>query len=205
MGLGLLGPAGGSVLDVGCGAGAAAVALLPRARHLTGVDAAADMLVAFEQACSERGVAHRSVQAHWPDGAEQAGSADVVTCHHVGYNTPDLVPFLQALAAAARRAVVMELHAAHPTAWMDPLWRRFHDLDRPTPATADDAVAVLREIGLQPRVRRWHKPARARGGDEVELARRRLCLPADRSAEVADALDALPTGPRGVVTISWTT
>ncbi|MDQ3905660.1 MAG: methyltransferase domain-containing protein, partial [Actinomycetota bacterium] len=74
----LLEPEGGTVLDVGCGAGAAGLALVPRVSHLTGVDHAEDMLRAFEQACTKRGVAHRSVHGAWPDVAPEAGTADVV-------------------------------------------------------------------------------------------------------------------------------
>src|SRR5512135_2791286 len=40
-------PDGGSVLDVGCGAGAAARALVPPAGVLIGVDESAEMLAAF--------------------------------------------------------------------------------------------------------------------------------------------------------------
>ncbi|MDQ3152179.1 MAG: class I SAM-dependent methyltransferase [Actinomycetota bacterium] len=201
--LDLLGTSGGTVLDVGCGAGAASVTLQPSAHHITGTDNAADMLDAFAWACEERGVPHRTVLGPWPDTAAEAGSADVVVCHHVGYNTADLGPFVLAIDAAAIRGIVLELHAEHPTSWLDPLWRRFHGLRRAPAATADDALAVLVEIGIRPRVRRWTKPARARGADEVELARRRLCLPRYRADDVARALDVLPQGPREILTISW--
>ncbi len=201
--LDLLGAAGGTVLDVGCGGGAASLALLPAAHHVTGTDTAADMLDAFTRACEQRGVPHRTVLGPWPDTAAEAGVADVVVCHHVGYNIADLGPFVVAIDAAATRGVVLELHAEHPTSWMDPLWQRFHGLRWAPAATVDDALAVLIEIGIRPRVRRWTKPARARGADEVELARRRLCLPRDRVRDVARALDALPQGPREFVTISW--
>src|SRR4051812_28598057 len=39
-----LGGSGGSVLDVGCGAGAASLALVPPARRVIGVDSSPDML-----------------------------------------------------------------------------------------------------------------------------------------------------------------
>ena len=201
--LDLLGAGGGTVLDVGCGAGAASLALVPSAHHVTGADSAADMLGAFARACEERDVAHRTVLGPWPDTAAEAGSAEVVVCHHVGYNTADLGPFVSAIDAAAARGVVLELHAEHPTSWMDPLWERFHGLRRTPAATADDALAVLVELSIRPRVQRWAKPARARGADEVELTRRRLCLPRKRTDDVARALDELPQGPREFVTVSW--
>jgi SAM-dependent methyltransferase len=200
----LLGPEGGTVLDVGCGAGAAGLALLPKVSHLTGVDHAEDMLRAFEQACTERGVPHRSVHGPWPDVAPEAGTADVVVSHHVGYNTLELAPFLLALGAAARRGVVVELHAVHPGAWLDPLWLQFHGLRRPPPATAEDVVAVIAEVGIHPEVQRWTRPAQPRQPDaEIDFSLRRLCLPEQRRDEVAEAVARLGPRHRDLVTISW--
>jgi SAM-dependent methyltransferase len=205
VGLQLLG-AGGTVLDVGCGAGAAGLALLPQVSHLTGLDYTEDMLRAFELACTQRGVPHRSVLGPWPDTAPQAGVADVVVTHHVGYNTLELGPFIVALAAAARRGVVVELHAVHPGAWLDPLWLQFHGLHRPPPATADDVLAVVAEVGIHPAVQRWTRPAQPRHPEaELDFSMRRLCLPAHRRDEVAEAVARLGPRHRDLVTISWST
>jgi SAM-dependent methyltransferase len=202
----LLGSEGGTVLDVGCGAGAAGLALLPKVSHLTGVDHAEDMLRAFERACSERGVGHRSVHGPWPDVAPQAGTADVVVSHHVGYNTLELGPFLAALGAAAGRGVVIELHAVHPGAWLDPLWLQFHGLRRPPPATAQDVLAVLAEVGIEPEVQRWSRPAQPRRPEaEIDFSMRRLCLPEQRRDEVAEAVAKLGPRHRDLVTICWST
>jgi hypothetical protein len=85
-------------------------------------------------------------------------------------------------------------------AWLDPLWVRFHDLHRPRPATTDDAVAVLREIGVEPVVQRWEREVPPRQ-DPVWVTRR-LCLPEDAAPEVADALQRLDR-PRLAATLSW--
>ncbi|HVE97330.1 MAG TPA: methyltransferase domain-containing protein [Pseudonocardiaceae bacterium] len=200
----LLGPDAATVLDVGCGAGAAGLALVPKVSHLTGVDHADDMLRAFERACTERGVAHRSVHGPWPQIAVQAGIADVVVSHHVGYNTLDLGPFVVALGAAARRGVVIELHAVHPGAWLDPLWAHFHGLHRPPPATVDDVLAVLAEVGIHPQTQRWTRPAQPRNPEaEVTFSLRRLCLPVQRRDEVAEAVARLGPRHRDLVTVSW--
>lgn len=202
--LALLGPEGGTALDVGCGAGAAGIALLPAVVHLTGTDHAEDMVRVFERVCAERGVAHRCVLGPWPQTAPEAGVADVVVSHHVGYNTVELAPFFAALGAAARRGVVVELHAEHPGAWLDPLWARFYGLHRPPPATADDVLAVLAEIGIVPRVQRWSRQAQPRDpGVEVDFTLRRLCLPVERRAEVAEAVQSLGPRNRDLVTLSW--
>jgi SAM-dependent methyltransferase len=193
-------PDGGTVLDVGCGGGVASIALVGRAGHLTGVDQQQNMLDAFAASASARGILHRTVLGRWPDVAAAAGTADVVVCHHVLHNVVDLVPFVEALTAAARRGVVVEMMEQHPMAWLDPLWVRFHDLHRPPPATTADAVAVLREVGLDPVVHRWERAVPPR--QDPTSVTRRLCLPAVAVPGVADALEELDR-PRHAATLSW--
>jgi SAM-dependent methyltransferase len=190
----------GTVLDVGCGGGDAAFALAERATGVIGVDRQQDMLDVFTATAEARAVAARAVRGVWPDVAAEAGRADVVVSHHVLHNVVDLPPFLRALTAAARRGVVVEMFGEHPMAWLDPLWERFHELCRPAPATTDDAVAVLRELGVEPDVTRWERTNPPRQ-DPVWVTRR-LCLPSERVPEVAAALDDL-TRPRTVATLAW--
>lgn len=200
--------AGRTALDVGCGAGAASLPLAGSVRQVVGVDPASDMLAAFVGAALEWGVPYQAVLGSWPDVLEDAGPADLVLCHHVGYDTADLASFAAGLTRAARTGVVVELHAEHPQAWLDPLWQRFHGLRRPAPPTADDALAVLTELGIDPEVARWTAEPRPVEDPDARAARvaRRLCLPADRAGEVVDALAEVTgaTGPpRARVTISW--
>jgi SAM-dependent methyltransferase len=198
--LALLGD-GGTVLDVGCGGGDASLATAGVVTHITAVDQQADMLEAFAAEATARGIPFRTVTGRWPDVAASAGTADVVVCHHVLHNVVDLPPFLRALTAAARRGVVVEMLAEHPMAWLDPLWVRFHDLHRPPPATTDDAVAVLRELGIEPAVERWEREQPPR--QDVGWITRRLCLGPEREPEVAAALDTVPPRPRGAATLTW--
>jgi SAM-dependent methyltransferase len=191
---------GGTVLDVGCGGGAAVFGL-DRVTGAVGVDRQPDLLEAFAAAARARGVPCRTVPGSWPDVADEAGRADVVVCHHVLHNVVDLPPFLTALTAAAGSGVVVEMLAEHPLAWLDPLWLRFHGLRRPPPATTDDAVAVLVELGVRPAVVRWERPEAGRR--DAAWVTRRLCLPAAREAEVATALAELPARPREVATLAW--
>jgi SAM-dependent methyltransferase len=191
---------GGSVLDIGCGGGAAAFAL-DRMTAATGVDQQQDMLDLFTAAAAARDIACRTVLGTWPEVVDEAGRADVVVCHHVLHNVVDLPPFLRALTGAAGCGVVVEMFAEHPLAWLDPLWLRFHDLRRPPSATVDDAVAVLEETGTRPSVVRWERATSAR--QDPAFVTRRLCLPADRADEVAAALAELPPRPRQVATLVW--
>lgn len=79
-----------------------------------GVDPEPEMLAAYAQAATSRGIEHAEIPGRWPGVAAQAGRADVVLAHHVAYNVPDLGGFVAALSAAARRRVVLQMTDAHP-------------------------------------------------------------------------------------------
>jgi SAM-dependent methyltransferase len=204
----------GTVLDVGSGAGAACLPLAPRTTGLTAVDVDTELLDTLVREAAGLDVPTRPVVGRWPDVAGGVESADVVTCHHVLYNVPDLEPFVAALTARARRLVVVELTARHPLTALNPLWLQFHGLARPEGPTARDAVAILRAMGLEVEHEEWTRPAAAEYAtfDElVDIARRRLCLPPERAPEVADALrdvsGSLPdlgSSGRDLVTVWWT-
>jgi SAM-dependent methyltransferase len=196
-------PDAGSVLDVGCGGGAGGLALVPPAALVVGVDESDRMLATFSAAAAERNVDHRAVLGRWPDVAAEAGICDIVVCHHVLYNVADLEPFVHALDAAAGRRVVVELTATHPMTTSAPLWRHFHDLDRPDGPSADLAVEVIVGLGYDARVERWARPTRDVPREVyVRMNRRRLCLPAGAEPEIDRVMG--PTDlPRDVVTIWW--
>ncbi len=209
-------PAGGTVLDVGAGGGAASLPLAGQAARLVAVDESAGMLEAFRAATAAAGVAAETVLGHWPEVADRVGAADVVVCHDVLYNVQDLEPFARALTAHARRRVVAQLGERHPLVEEAPLWRTFHRLDRPDGPTADDAEAALRALGLAVERQDWTAGPRASFAtfeDLVAFLRRRLCLPREREAELAAVLAAervedehgvrLRRGPRHAVTLAW--
>lgn len=189
----VLPPEGGSVLDIGCGGGRAALSLVPPAEKVIGVDESPAMLAAFTQAAADAGVRSMTIQGRWPDVALDAPVADVVTCHHVAYNVADIEPFIMSLTAHARLAVVLVLPVAHPTSCWNPAWENFWGLVRPTGPTSDDFVAVLDELGIASE--RWEmpRPEHSQGDrDPVMRARRAaqmLCLADDRVDEVEAYLD----------------
>jgi SAM-dependent methyltransferase len=212
-------PEGGSVLDVGCGGGATSLPLADRAGLLVGVDGSVGMLATFTEAAEALGVDVRTVEGTWPEAAVSTPVCDVAVCGHVLYNVPDLAPFVLTLGDHAARRVVLEVTDRHPVAWMNDLWRRFHGVTFPDGPTADDAEAAIRELGIT--VQREDRPAtdERHGGfprreDAVAFARRRLCLTADRDAEVDEALgdrlrevdglwSAGPHSGHPVVTLWW--
>jgi SAM-dependent methyltransferase len=209
-------PPGGGVLDVGAGGGAASLPLAGVAGRLVAVDESPEMVASFLAAAEAAGVPAEGVEGRWPEVAGRVGPADVVVCHHVLYNVADLAPFAGALTGHARRRVVAELTDRHPLVGLGPLWRRFHDLERPTGPGADDAVAALATLGLEVDRQDWEHQDRFGFDDFDELVaftRRRLCLPAARDPEVAKALLEEGTHqvdgvwvsgqPRRVATLSW--
>jgi SAM-dependent methyltransferase len=196
----------GSVLDVGAGGGAAGLALAGRLRRLTAVDVSQAALAGLTARASAAAISTSTVLGSWPEVASDVGAHDVVVCHHVAYNVPSLAAFVRALDDRALRRVVLELTERHPMHALNPLWHRFHGVVRPEGPTALDAVEVIAELGISPRVERWlpesdpdPMPFEAR----VSLARRRLCLPPGREPEVAAALAELPAERVGRVTIWW--
>ena len=198
--------AGGSVLDVGAGAGAASLPLAPPAHLLTGVDESAPMLAAFEAGAAARGVAHRTVVGRWPDVAKDTARADVVVCHHVLYNVADVVPFVRALQDHAGRRVVIEITELHPQSDLNPLWAAIHHVDRPSGPMADDAFEVLAALGLNPQGEHFSRPvlwSSLHRDERIAFARRRLCVGPDRDEEIGRLLDGQDTQTRGLVTFWW--
>lgn len=200
---------GGSVLDVGCGGGRASLALVPPAGTVSGVDHQREMLDEFATAAQARGVVHHEYLGDWPAIADEVPMADVVVCHHVAYNVAGIIPFLQALNAHAVSRVVLELPVVHPLSSMGPLWKRFWNLDRPTRPHAQDVANIAQALGFDAHCDVWEDAtwgARVNlpEAERVRYARARLCLTADRDAEVAAALmEQQDSRPRDVATIWW--
>lgn len=204
----VLPPVGGSVLDVGCGGGRSTFPLVPPATTVIGVDRSGAMLDRFVAAATEAGVACRTVHGNWPDVAPHTPSADVVVCHHVLYDVGEVVPFVLELTDHARLAVVVEIPVRHPMSAWSEAWEHFWDIRRPDGPTHLDLLAVLRELGLDPESaigpRRALSLASADPARLVPTARRRLCLPAERDAELAGWLaDHPPAWVDEVATLRW--
>jgi hypothetical protein len=166
----------------------------------------------------ENSPAEVTVLGRWPDVAPQAGSARVVVCGHVLYNVADLMPFVTALNDAATSRVVAEITRSHPRnrALERELWRHFWNLERPEGPTWQDAVAVIREGGIQPNVELWE--SQQRGGFQrleelVSWMRRTVCLDPAREDEVRaivlqhaaerDGLWRLSPESRALTTLWW--
>jgi 2-polyprenyl-3-methyl-5-hydroxy-6-metoxy-1,4-benzoquinol methylase len=215
----LLGP-GGSVLDIGAGAGRLAIALARRGHRVTAVERDEDMTRALSTGAAESRVEVTRIVGAWPHVAGNAGHHDVVVCGHVMYDVPGIGPFVEAMDRAARRAVVVEMTPRHPWAGLSRYFQALHGLDRPTRPTVEDFAAVVEEtVHSTPRRRWWASPPGLRFADLAELLafyRRRLLVPPERSIELAGLLEpdvhrtddgwlVLGEPERELVTLWWET
>ena len=200
-------PAGGTVLDIGCGAGAASVPVKDVAGAFIGVDESPAMLEAFAARVAAGGASVVTHAGRWPDVAREVGVADVAVARNVAYNVPDLGEFAAAMSAHARGRAVLELTERHPLQWMNPVWRAIHGVERPDDPTVDDAVAVLEDLGLVVSVERWSAPSllsRLPDDEVVAFVLQRLCVGAERADEVRAALAAAsPPEEQGAATLWW--
>ena len=197
---------GGSVLDVGCGGGAAAFAVAPPATEVIGTDRQDNMLELFAATAQQRGIAASVHAGSWPEVAGEVPVADVVVCHNVLYNVTDVPSFVAALDTHARRRVVIEITPKHPQDRRRMLWRHFWNLERPHEPTAATAVEAITETGLNPVAEESLLPEDPRAAVRREFEApqwcRNLCLPPEREPEVAELVADVPF-PRERVTIWW--
>lgn len=203
-------PEGGSVLDVGAGAGAGSLPLAPPAGELIGVDERGAMLGVFAEMAEGRGVRHLEISGSWPGVEAAAPVTDLVVCHHVLYNVAELVPFLRALDGHARRRVVVELTESHPLSGLAALWLAIHGLVRPSQPRASDAAEVAAALGYDVHVESFEHRSLRDGApleDRVAFARRQLCVGPERDDEIAAYFvgDATGAGNRQLVTLWWDT
>lgn len=209
-------PPGGSLLDVGAGTGRASLMLAARGHPLTAVEPNPNMAAALKAEAETAGVEVRLIEESWPAVAPRAGRHDVALAAHVVYDVADLAPFLQALHRAARAGVVLEAGERHPWSGLTKYYRTLHGLHRPDGPDVDLLIEVVEEVlGLSPHVERWSRPPRLRFADLqelVDLCRRRLLVPVERSAELAALLapNIVEEGgwlsvrdDPGVVTVWW--
>jgi len=185
-------PAGGSLLDVGAGTGRASLPQAGRGYRVTAVEPNPEMAATLRREAEAAGVQVRVIEEAWPAVAPGVGRHDVALAAHVVYDVADLAPFLRALGEAARVGVVLEAGERHPWSGLTKCYRALHGLDRPDGPTADLLVEVVEEVlGVSPQVERWVGPAWMHCADLqelVELYRKRLLVPVERSAELADLL-----------------
>ena len=183
--------ASSSVIDVGAGTGRFALALADGVAHVTAAEPSSAMLAVLQRDAQELGAANvTALQTTWDEARVEP--ADVAFAAFVLTLVPDAVAFLVKLDATARRHALLYLGAYSGDAVLDPLWRHFHGAPRVPGPSYLDAVAVLRELGVEHRVRVVEIPDHRRWAtieDAVESYRDALLL--DDTAQVRDELAGL--------------
>lgn len=195
-----------SVLDIGCGGGIAAFALVPPASFVIGVDHQPEMLEMFTKNANNRKIKSDVVLGFWPGVAWKTPNADLVTAHHVMYNVPQVEDFIQNMNHHALKRVVIEIPTNHPLSNMSELWRHFWDLERPTTPTYLNLIDVINELGFEPKFKVWAGQVRPEKDldQAAEFMRIRLCLPKKRFTEVKEFMQSQPIqGTRELTTIWW--
>lgn len=149
-----------TVIDVGGGAGRVS---LPMALHCTEVinlDPSSGMRDQFDASAKEAGISNaRCLDGEWPAGA--AGlSADVVMLANVTYFVRDIVPFVEALNAVARRLVIIAAWSVPPPNHHASLFELLHGAPQALAPTHRELLPVLWDMGLLPDVRVLPDPFR---------------------------------------------
>lgn len=204
---------GDTWLDIGAGAGRYALPLARAVDAVIAIDPSEAMLAALTRGAAEAGIANvRATTGRWPpDGALRSilgpdPVADVAFIAHVGYDVEAIVPFVDAMEAAARRRCVAVLMVASPAAVAAPFWPPVHGEARIGLPALPQFLELLAARGTDPEVamidadrRRW--PAR---DDLLAFLRRQLWtapgMPADR--RLIAAMDSLAfTTPEGSIQV----
>ena len=197
---------GNAVLDIGCGGGIAAFALVPPVKHVIGVDHQLEMLEMFAANAKSRAITSEVFKGFWPLVVHEVPNADVVTAQHVVYNVFDIEDFILQMNSHARKRVVIEMPQSHPLTSATPLWKHFWNLDRPSKPTHTDLMHVLEELGIQAHLELWEGSMRTEVDLETQahFSRIRLCLPEARESEVLEFLRTQPkVAIRELATIWW--
>jgi SAM-dependent methyltransferase len=209
----------GTLIDVGAGRGRVSLRFALAGHRLVAVEPDPGMAAGLAEDATAAGVAVQIIQERWPEAAGSVPPAAVVMSAHVVYDVAEIGPFVSAMNRSAATGVVVEMSETHPWSDLAPLYRQIHRLERPAGPSADDLVAVVREVlGIEPTVARWSRPGQLwfESWDEIcDFYGRRLVVPrAERpglrsllAERVVDLDGRLVVGEndRRLVTLWWPT
>lgn len=151
---------GESVIDVGGGAGRVSLPVALQCGDVVNVEPSAAMREQFDLAAKEAGIGNaRCLDGQWPDAATGL-EADVVILANVTYFVRDIVPFVQALDAAARRLVVISVWSVPPPNHHAAVFELLRGEPQARVPTHRDLLPVLWDLGFLPDVRVLPDPFR---------------------------------------------
>lgn len=207
-----------TVLDVGAGAGRYALPLAQLARQVTAVEPSAGMRAYLQETLKQREIINVSVVAGtWQE--VNVEPHDVAICAHVVYFVAEIVPFIEKLDAAAKRACYIHLRVDENGARFRPLWEQLFEGPYPSEPGFADLYPLLLSLGIRANVQ---LNGGARGGtyasidDAVDQAKPNLGISlddhqydarmegyfADHLVPEADRL-ALPGVSQQAAIVSW--
>jgi len=140
------------LIDVGGGAGRVSLPLALRCRQVINVDSSPGMLAEFEACAAQAGITNaRSVLADWLAAADISG--DVSLASSVTYFVHDIVPFIEKMAAASRRRVLLTLWSVPSPNQSTPLFRLVYGEEQAPAPGHRELLPVLWDMGILPDVR----------------------------------------------------
>jgi SAM-dependent methyltransferase len=139
------------VIDVGGGAGRLSLPLALRCREVINVDSSPGMGKEFAELAAEAGISNaRFVQANWLEAEGIQG--DVAITANVTYFVRDIVGFIEKLATAARRRVVITVWSVANPNQGTKLFHLVYGEEQATVPGYRELLPVLWELGILPDV-----------------------------------------------------
>lgn len=139
------------VIDVGAGGGRIAVPLARRVRELVAVEPSESMREVLKRAAGEHGVHNIDIVATMWEEAEVA-PAKVVFAAHVTYSVPRIEPFLRKMDRASTHRIALVTFGDPAQHVFAPFWKHVYGEERLRLPVKEELLAVLRELGVEPRI-----------------------------------------------------
>ena len=161
-------------LDVGAGGGRYALPLALRVREVVAIDPSPSMLAALAEDAAAAHIENiRVIRARWPMADPPTGDVGLIA--HVGYDIPEIGPFLDQLESASRRLCVAVMGESAMTTVATLFWGEIHDESRVRLPALPELLGLLAARGRVPEVRLVDRsPPTLASLDEAHAMARRL-------------------------------
>ncbi|MEP7214962.1 MAG: methyltransferase domain-containing protein [Anaerolineaceae bacterium] len=141
------------VVDVGGGAGRVSLPIALQCARVVNVEPSGAMRKEFDASAAEAGITNAAcIDADWPGGAKGL-EGDVVLVANVTYFVSDIVPFLAALTAAARKRVIISVWSVPPPNDAARVFLLVHGETQALAPTHRELLPVLWDMGVLPEIR----------------------------------------------------